>query len=54
MSRPPHLFRGKKIEFAPTTGINGFRPVADDFVRKIFEFETGSRPGRNPQEEKAK
>ena len=31
----------KKIEFAPTTGIDAFRAVADDFMRKIFEFEPG-------------
>ena len=41
MSRPSHPFRGKKIEFAPTTGIDAFGAVADDFMRKVFEFEPG-------------
>jgi hypothetical protein len=32
-------FKGKRIEFAPTTGIDMFREVAEDFMRRIFDFE---------------
>ena len=34
-------FKGKRIEFAPTTGIDLFREVAEDFMRRIFDFEPG-------------
>jgi hypothetical protein len=32
-------FKGKQIEFAPTTGIDMFREVAEDFMRRVFDFE---------------
>ena len=35
-------FKGKRIEFAPTTGIDMFREVAEDFMRRVFDFEPGS------------
>jgi hypothetical protein len=41
MSHPPLPFRGKKIELAPTTGIEASPAVPNDFMRKIFEFEPG-------------
>jgi len=28
--------KGKKIEFAPTTGIDKFRAISQDFMNKIF------------------
>ncbi|MDI6890212.1 MAG: hypothetical protein QMC83_04645 [Thermodesulfovibrionales bacterium] len=34
-------FKGKKIEFAPTTGVDMFLEIADDFMRRIFDFEPG-------------
>lgn len=34
-------FKGKRIEFAPTTGIEMFRDVAEDFMRRVFDFEPG-------------
>jgi hypothetical protein len=34
-------FKGKRIEFAPTTGVDTFREVAEDFMRRIFDFEPG-------------
>lgn len=33
--------RGKRIEFAPTTGIDMFPEVVADFMRQIFDFEPG-------------
>lgn len=33
--------KGKRIEFAPTVGIAMFRDVAEDFMRRIFDFEPG-------------
>ena len=35
-------FKGKRIEFAPTTGIDMFREVAEDFMRRVFDFEPGA------------
>ena len=35
-------FKGKRIAFAPTTGIDMFREVAEDFMRRVFDFEPGS------------
>ena len=35
-------FKGERIEFAPTTGIDMFREVAEDFMRRVFDFEPGS------------
>jgi len=34
-------FRGKKIEFAPTTGIDRFFGISKEFMKKIFDFEPG-------------
>jgi hypothetical protein len=36
-------FKGKRIEFAPTVGIAMFREVAEDFMRRIFDFEPRKR-----------
>jgi hypothetical protein len=33
---PSGPFKGKKIEFAPTTGVNKFRAISEDFMKKIF------------------
>ncbi len=38
---PSGPFKGKKIEFAPTTGIDMFREIAEDFMRRIFGFAPG-------------
>jgi hypothetical protein len=35
-------FKGKRIEFAPITGIDMFREVAEDFMRRVFDFEPGA------------
>ena len=35
-------FKGKKIEFAPTTKIGKFRAISEDFIRSIFGFEPGA------------
>ena len=35
-------FKGKRIDFAPTTGIDMFREVAEDFMRRVFDFEPGA------------
>ena len=34
-------FKGRKIEFAPTTGIDMFLEIAEDFMRRIFDFDPG-------------
>ena len=34
-------FKGKKIEFAPTTGVDMFLKISDEFKKKIFDFEPG-------------
>jgi hypothetical protein len=34
-------FKGKKIEFAPTTGVDKFRAISEDFIKRIFGFEPG-------------
>jgi hypothetical protein len=39
ISRGP--FKGKRIEFAPTAGVNRFREISEDFMKKIFGFEPG-------------
>ena len=39
ISRGP--FKGKRIEFAPTTGINKFLEISEDFMIKIFGLEPG-------------
>lgn len=33
--------KGKKIEFAPTTGIDRFFGISKEFMKKIFDFEPG-------------
>lgn len=33
--------KGKRIEFAPTIGIERFRDVAEDFMKRVFDFEPG-------------
>lgn len=33
--------KGKKIEFASTSGIELFGRIAEEFIRRIFEFEAG-------------
>lgn len=38
---PSGPFKGKKIEFAPTTGVNMFLEISEDFMKKIFDFEPG-------------
>jgi len=38
---PSGPFKGKKIQFAPTTGIDMFLEIAEDFMRRIFAFEPG-------------
>ncbi len=36
---PSGPFKGKKIEFAPTTGVDMFLDISEDFMKKIFNFE---------------
>jgi hypothetical protein len=36
---PSGPFKGRKIEFAPITGIDMFLEIAEDFMRRIFDFE---------------
>jgi hypothetical protein len=38
---PSGPFKGKRIEFAPTTGIDMFPDVVADFMKQIFDFEPG-------------
>ena len=38
---PSGPFKGKKIEFAPTTGIDKFRAISEDFMNKIFGLGLG-------------
>ena len=38
---PSGPFKGKKIQFAPPTGIDMFVEIAEDFMRRIFAFEPG-------------
>ncbi len=38
---PSGPFKGKKVQFAPTTGIDMFLEIAEDFMRRIFAFEPG-------------
>jgi len=38
---PRGPFKGKKIEFAPTTGIDKFRAISEDFMNKIFGLGLG-------------
>lgn len=39
ISRGP--FKGKKIEFAPSTGVDMFLKISDEFMKKIFDFAPG-------------
>jgi hypothetical protein len=39
ISRGP--FKGKRIEFTPTTGINKLLEISEDFMIKIFGLELG-------------
>ncbi len=34
-------FKGKKIEFAPTTGVDMFLKISDEFMKNIFDFAPG-------------
>ena len=34
-------FKGKKIRFAPTSGVDMFVEICEEFMRKIFDFESG-------------
>ena len=34
-------FKGKRIEFAPTTDVDMFSEIAEDFMKRIFNFEPG-------------
>jgi hypothetical protein len=34
-------FKGKRIEFAPTAGIETFQEIAEDFMLNVFGFESG-------------
>lgn len=38
---PSGPFKGKKIEFAPTTGVDTFLNISEDFMKKIYNFEPG-------------
>lgn len=38
---PNGPFKGKKIEFAPTTGVDMFLEISKDFMKRIFDFEPG-------------
>ncbi len=33
--------KGKKIEYAPTTGIDSFFEISEEFMKKIFDFRPG-------------
>lgn len=34
-------FKGKKIKFAPTGGVDSFRAISEDFMSKVFDLEPG-------------
>jgi len=36
---PSGPFKGKKIEYAPSTGVAMFLDISEDFMKKIFNFE---------------
>jgi len=38
---PSGPFKGKKIVFAPTTGVDMFLEISGDFMKRIFNFEPG-------------
>jgi hypothetical protein len=35
------LFKGKKIEFASTLGVDAFRDISEDFMKKVFGLDPG-------------
>ena len=35
------LFKGKKITFASTDQVEAFKPIADEFMFRVFELEPG-------------
>jgi hypothetical protein len=39
---PSGPFKGKRIEFAPTTGVERLQNIAEDFMQRIFGFEPGA------------
>jgi hypothetical protein len=39
---PSGPFKGKSIEFAPTTGVDRLQNIAEDFMQRIFGFEPGA------------
>ena len=39
---PSGPFKGKKIEFASTTGVDMFWSIAEEFMRVIFDMKPGS------------
>lgn len=39
---PTGPFKGKKIEFAPTIGVDMFLDISEEFMEKIFDFEPGA------------
>jgi hypothetical protein len=39
ISRRP--FKGKKIEFASTLGMDAFRDISEDFMKKVFGLDVG-------------
>jgi len=38
---PSGPFKGKKIVFAPTTGVDMFLEISGDFMKRIFNLEPG-------------
>ena len=38
---PSGLFKGKRIQFASTTGIDMFQGIAEDFMERIFGLKPG-------------
>jgi len=38
---PDGPFKGKRIEFAPTTGVDMFLDISEEFMKQIFDFEPG-------------
>lgn len=38
---PSGPFKGKKIEFAPTTGVDLLTEISEEFMQKIFGLEPG-------------
>ncbi len=38
---PGGPFKGKKIKFAPTAGVDMFLDISEEFMKKIFDFQPG-------------